>query len=855
MTDMSILALQALPDHYKNLAPNFADFIQSYYRWKQEVLPRNDADLRNIDITEEQFVAQFKEEYAANIKTKSVADDRLLIKNIVDLYRAKGSPRAFDLFFRIVHGVGAQIHYPREDTLRTSDGQWIRPQYLEISSNDQSLVGQQIVGPSGGQAFCETIVTQYTDTGYRYIAWIADSNDQFEIGEPIYVATPSATSPTVVGSLRKMDVSTSVTGIPQGTPVTLSSTTGTEAKGKVNSVSVVTSKTQTKVTATGSGYTLHPEIKSSEVILLTTDVVSGGTPSFPFGNTIGQTVYVAELPSQSNAFNVGDAVTLTTLNGANTSISAVLGTVAVVEPTYDSGDRLILTSSALSANVVSTNYISTPTANSYLAVVTSQPASGKVTGTDQDIILTHGAVALPFLYNQKVYQYVSTTKVAEGTIGNRINPTTVNCRIDSGAFRSALPIVLTANNAAPSAATITSVTWNVGVHDVVNKFYPNIDATCGSTAGEVVEVTQSNTPGIRVTDLKGSHYLLTATVDAAYSAAESVPTAGTYRAVKVGFVEDVTGTYDSDTNTITSIRQPMVSALAVNDLVDIGLVGSSLNFKKDEIVIQTGLAVNSYRMTFSSVTGIVPGSLIVAGSLGSPTKAAVVHSVDYVNNTIKVTQATAAFTSPATLYSTSTGGSISLVTIAAETAVPTAYGRVIANDDGLRVLSGPLNLFAVGGTVTGLSSGATGVIDVVTAVTNAIVGNNIKLDSQIRTEASEVLTIDIIDSGHGFKEGDTITVKANDVEIATGTAVLGSAGILPGYHRKSPDKRQFLYDGYYYQDFSYEIQTAVPFDKYEEAVTGPLQITGTQVFGKVVLNTNIPTQAQLLNADIREINV
>ena len=53
----------------------------------------------------------------------------------------------------------------------------------------------------------------------------------------------------------------------------------------------------------------------------------------------------------------------------------------------------------------------------------------------------------------------------------------------------------------------------------------------------------------------------------------------------------------------------------------------------------------------------------------------------------------------------------------------------------------------------------------------------------------------------------------------------------------SADK--YLYDGEYYQDFSYEIQSKIPFDQYSTVLKQLIHVAGTKMFGNYVSETEI----------------
>ena len=49
---------------------------------------------------------------------------RNLLKNIKDLYSAKGTSEGHKLFFKALLGEEPEIVYPTERMMRTSDGEW-----------------------------------------------------------------------------------------------------------------------------------------------------------------------------------------------------------------------------------------------------------------------------------------------------------------------------------------------------------------------------------------------------------------------------------------------------------------------------------------------------------------------------------------------------------------------------------------------------------------------------------------------------------------------------------------------------------------------------------------------------------
>ncbi len=121
----------------------------------------------DIDDTVDQFFDEFKEAFLKTIP-KSLAsgvNERNLLKNIKDLYRAKGTRKGHELFFRILLDEDISVSYPTTDMLRVSDGNWAEDQILRVSPGDDTILMEDasdangdifILNQDGGQIKTET---------------------------------------------------------------------------------------------------------------------------------------------------------------------------------------------------------------------------------------------------------------------------------------------------------------------------------------------------------------------------------------------------------------------------------------------------------------------------------------------------------------------------------------------------------------------------------------------------------------------------------------------------------------------------------------------------------------------------
>jgi len=146
-------------------------------------------------------------------------------------------------------------------------------------------------------------------------------------------------------------------------------------------------------------------------------------------------------------------------------------------------------------------------------------------------------------------------------------------------------------------------------------------------------------------------------------------------------------------------------------------------------------------------------------------------------------------------------------------------------------------------------------------------GDNAIVTANVIVEQGAVTNLKIIDSGFGYvnKEfGQFISsdgLRAGTVVMNLGTrneldtTKIGQEGKAAGYYRTqngflSSSKK--IRDGEYYQEFSYEVRSAVTLDKYEAMLKQLLHVAGTKYFAATIITSNIPVST-IINSTV-EIN-
>jgi hypothetical protein len=135
----SLLVYNQLPEFIREEYPLFISFLESYYEFLETEIIKNGGsqkndlirklkDLKNIsdiDISLDEFEDHFFNTFASVLPKETEVSKEFLIKNVLPLYKSKGTIRSFQFLFRILFNENISIEYPREQILKASDGKWL----------------------------------------------------------------------------------------------------------------------------------------------------------------------------------------------------------------------------------------------------------------------------------------------------------------------------------------------------------------------------------------------------------------------------------------------------------------------------------------------------------------------------------------------------------------------------------------------------------------------------------------------------------------------------------------------------------------------------------------------------------
>jgi hypothetical protein len=338
---------QQFPALYKEQGPNFIAFVQAYYEWLEQPdqtigHARQLLEYADVDTTMQEFIEYFKNTYIHAIPESIITSKQLLVKHILDLYRSKGTPRAYELLFRMVFDEEIELYIPGDYVFKPSDNRWYVPRYIEVTSSSvlNDVVGTQIRNSAGATAIVETYFTRMVNGRTVNVLEVSNVRGRFKNGDRVYQARANgsisvANSVTMVGSLTGISVTAGGIGFSVGEYVDV---IGSGVEGKARIVSVDTLNTggvAFSLLSGGSGYTtdaivtVKPTLNilvNNAIGFFNTNTTLVDTTTNANGTIVFANSSIVRLIDFSNNLIFGTGDSVTTATGSATVVSYSGGT-------------------------------------------------------------------------------------------------------------------------------------------------------------------------------------------------------------------------------------------------------------------------------------------------------------------------------------------------------------------------------------------------------------------------------------------------------------------------------------------------------------------------------------------------
>ena len=165
------------------------------------------------------------------------------------------------------------------------------------------------------------------------------------------------------------------------------------------------------------------------------------------------------------------------------------------------------------------------------------------------------------------------------------------------------------------------------------------------------------------------------------------------------------------------------------------------------------------------------------------------------------------------------------------------------------------NTFQVNKGILGSLSGTTAnVVNIAIDTDSDPVGLNAIINTKASTANGVISQVQIIDSGFGFSNDSEIefTTSADD-RLGVVSNIKGGVGTGTGFYRTAKgflSDVSKLHDGDYYQEYSYDILSRIPLEKYATMFKKVMHTSGTRFFGSVLIDSLANTIVTVANSAI-----
>lgn len=240
------------PGLYREDAQDLIEFVKAYYQFLEETSnqsiynTRRMFEYRDIDQTLPSLLEFFKEKYLEDLDLDKI-DTKFLIKNVLDLYRRRGSQEGLELFFKMFYDKKVSIYYPSKDILRPSSSTWQTGDFLQLYPADPTtfsdISNKLIIGSiSKATAIVSSVQFSVINSTLTPIIFLNNIRGEFERLDEIYTTTDTGIKVygTVYGSLNDTLVSLGSidkSGNKVGDILTVESENGFGGKVRVSAVS------------------------------------------------------------------------------------------------------------------------------------------------------------------------------------------------------------------------------------------------------------------------------------------------------------------------------------------------------------------------------------------------------------------------------------------------------------------------------------------------------------------------------------------------------------------------------------------------------------------------------------------
>lgn len=831
---ISKLVKNQFPDFYKEEGENFLAFVEAYYEYLEQNGKMTDAiqnleSYRDINTTLDEYLEYFENDLLPSVPSEVTADKRLLAKYIKYFNQSRGTLSSYKLLFRSLYNEEVEVNYPADQILKVSEGDWRLDRYLitNFDENTYRFIGRTVKGiESDAEALVEDVVrvvVRGRDVMKILLSNIKGSFNHFEPIRLLSDTTATGHTPIVEAGINTVEIITPGGQYQVGDVVTIiSDQVGDLGKLVVTETINLGDIITFNLIDGGSGFTTSDQSRGTEIS------IEGGDGINPASFVITQEDIIDTFAISINTNLIGSnttfwsgAPTVTGANGSPTTMSSFANVVlsspnfgfpesgiqtevyrdnanavlAIFGSGNTSGDLVVgkpiygLTSGAngVIKEVIDDTWFRVDTYRNFQSgesvKVGSDGASGNTVGTVfafQANTIGHHIIQIGNTAGQTIVEgdeVVGRTSNAFGVIKKIIS-------IDSDAYntgttlRNLVTAQITANTSANLTSQFTSGPMRSFVENEGLRFVGS-NTTIGNTASGTSNTQIENI----YTKLSDSLLFLSTTFGTISQL--SLPIGGS------GFSVAPT----------VSVVEP--------DIAPLGIGEAFLTLQSDDVNWGTG---NSQIVSLDTNDGLVQSSTGAIGDVKGGLSGETVATNQLANGT----------------YQT--------VVRVWQKPLQRVPGNI--NWEENTVTLNFYNSSYVPGTVDTRTPTDTGSATIVSITDRGILGQNANINASVGANGA-ITKVRVLDSGIGYRDNEVVTLETPDAPDASSATVrislndvANSEGFYATTRSHLDSKRGFIQDNYFYQEFSYQVQSAVTFDRYRDVILNLVHPSGQIVFGR-----------------------
>jgi len=841
---ISTLVQNQFPDFYKEDGENFLLFMEAYYEYLEQNGKLTDGianlrDYRDIDTTLDEYLEYFRKDLLPSIPSSTVADKKNLAKAIKYFNIARGTLASYKLLFRSVYNEDVELSYPADQILKVSDGDWRIDRYLVTSYNsaNYSFIGKTIKGAeSGAECLVEDVVRRVIRGRDLMQILVSNVKGTFNNLEPVRLLTDTSGTghaPIIEAGINNLTIDTPGGEYAPGDSVNLiSDDIGEFGKVVVTGISDLGGTLTFSLADGGSGYTPSTAPGGSVIKLEGGD---GSSPaSFRIDNgDIGDTFAVTmntNLIASNNLFGKlapivsGYGLTSTF---ANTLLSSPnfgfpeMGEEVSQTDYRDNANAVFRIANTQTIKVGDSLYSANNSANATVLSIVDTTAGNTAVRVDGYKNFTTGHTIRSRFANTSGNTVGTSISFQSNTIGYHVLQvgnnagTTINEGDElvgaiSGSFGVVKKVV---------AATANGYTANTGGAD--DRTLLHLIVTANTTAnasnqfdnGPLKAFVQNE--GIRIV---GSGTNIGNTANG--TANTKIENIHTKLSDSLLFSAETIGSIDKLSLVVGGAGYSVAPTVSVrdNDIASLGIGEAYITLQSNNVNWGTGN---------SSFTKLDTNDKLVQTSTGAT---AHVKGGAGPNESINV------IVNP--------DGKYEMTVRVWQDMLQRTPGNINFANNAI------VSLQSFNSSYThGLEADTRSVIDTGSATITSIkdegvLGDNAVINAGVGANGT-ITGLRVLDSGYAYKHGERVTLESTGRPLATsGEVTLGLSGVAnaEGYYATTrshiSSARGYIQDSEYYQEYSYEIISAISLDRYRDYALKLVHPAGQALFGKYRSQSN-----------------